>query len=42
MSKLDYYVGCMKCKIPCEITKEGIVCPNCGDFISNEELDLDE
>jgi len=41
MKKLDYYIACSRCKIECEVLDEGIVCPKCGDFISNEDIDYE-
>lgn len=37
--KLEYYIGCRKCHLECEPTEEGIICPQCGDYISDKELD---
>lgn len=38
MKKLDYYVACSKCKIKCVIVEDGILCPKCEAFISDEDL----
>ena len=39
MPKLDFFIGCSKCKIECEPTNDGIICAKCGDYISNKEID---
>jgi len=36
---LNYYIACSDCKIECEPTEEGILCPKCGAYISDTVVD---
>ena len=39
VKKLNYTLYCVDCKIECIETEKGILCPDCGDFISLKELE---
>ena len=36
---LDIAIYCSDCKLECIPTETGILCSNCGAYISDEELD---
>jgi len=40
VKKLNFTVYCCEYKVECLETESGILCPKCGGFISEEELDV--
>ena len=39
IKKLQMVIYCEDCKIECIPTESGIMCPACGGFISDEEME---
>jgi len=39
VKKLTVAIYCDDCKIEAEITEKGIMCPKCGAYISDEQLE---
>ena len=40
MKALNFTVYCKDCKIEVVETETGIMCPRCGGYVSDEELDI--
>ena len=38
----NYTVYCADCRVECIKTENGILCPECGAFVSMEELDNED
>ena len=36
---LNLFIACEDCNIECEPTEDGILCPKCGGYISNKQID---
>ncbi len=38
-NRLEFHVACSKCNVECEPTEGGILCPKCGDYITDEDVE---
>ncbi len=36
---LNILLYCARCKVECITTEKGVICPKCGDFITDIETD---
>jgi len=41
VKRLVMSIYCDDCKIECITTETGILCPSCGAFITDEQMDMD-